>query len=215
MTKAELLTTLDIQDPFKDFVPQKESTLWGWNGDKSVFSDLMVRKKPRLIIEVGSWLGMSTYTMATLLKKHNLDSIIVCVDTWLGSQEHWEDPDMRQHLELKNGFPTFYWSFLSNMRKQEVDDVIVPLPLPSQIAARFLKAKNLQADLIYIDGSHQEQDVYNDLCSYWPLLAPGGVIFGDDWPWESVSNAVKRFCDEKKLVYRVQDINWTIEKLTE
>jgi predicted O-methyltransferase YrrM len=71
---------------------------------------------------------------------------------------------------------------------------------------------DVKADLIYIDGSHDEKDVYDDLSVYWDLLSPGGVVFGDDWPWEQVSNAVKAFCADKGRAYQVHDINWLIQK---
>ena len=44
------------------------------------------------------------------------------------------------------------------------------------------------------------------------LLSPGGVVFGDDFPWDSVANAVKAFCAEKGVPYQVADINWIIRK---
>jgi NAD(P)-dependent dehydrogenase (short-subunit alcohol dehydrogenase family) len=41
-------------------------------------------------------------------------------------------------------------------------------------------------DLIYVDGSHDYDDVAADLAAYRPLVRPGGVMFGDDycgsWP---------------------------------
>lgn len=213
MNKREVLRALDIPDPFEGFRPVKESSIWGWNGDKPIFAQLIREKNPLLIVEVGSWLGMSTYTMGNTLKNIGSDAAIICVDTWLGSQEHWQNPDMRKHLELEHGFPTFYKSFLGNMLTNGLSDRVVPIPLPSLIAARWFKSIGLQADLIYVDGSHNEKDVYEDLCTYWELLAQGGFIFGDDWPWVSVSNAVKRFCEEKNLHLRLQDIDWVIKKV--
>lgn len=36
-------------------------------------------------------------------------------------------------------------------------------------------------DLIYIDGSHLFQDVYDDLFQAWEVLNPGGLLMVDDW----------------------------------
>lgn len=213
MKKTELLKTLLLQDAFDNFEPVPNTKLWGWNGERQIFPALIQQLKPSLIIEVGSWMGQSAANMGASCKALGLsDTAVVCIDTWLGSKEHWRDPNLVEHLELQNGYPTFYRRFLTNMVQAGVSDVIVPLPMPSQIGASYLKDFSLQSELIYIDGSHDEKDVYDDLTAYWDLLHPGGVVFGDDWPWESVANAVKAFCAEKGCVYSVHEINWLIRK---
>jgi predicted O-methyltransferase YrrM len=213
MKKNELLKMFDWGDPFDGFVTVPETKLFGWNGDRQIFPALIQQLKPSLIIEVGSWMGLSAANMAASCKALGLnDTAVVCVDTWLGSKEHWRDPNLVGHLELQNGYPTFYRRFMTNMVQAGVSDVIVPVPMPSQIGASYLKDFKLQAELIYIDGSHEEKDVYDDLTAYWDLLHPGGVVFGDDFPWESVANAVKAFCAEKGCVYTVHEINWIIRK---
>jgi predicted O-methyltransferase YrrM len=213
MNKQELLKTLNLKDCFSGFSSIPETKLWGWNGDRQIFPALIEHLKPSLIIEVGSWMGQSAVNMASSCKALGLtNTSVICIDTWLGSKEHWRDPSLVGHLELEHGYPTFYRRFLSNVNNAGVSDFVVPVPMPSQIGASYLKDFNLQAELIYIDGSHDEKDVYDDLVAYWDLLAPGGVIFGDDWPWDSVANAVKAFCAEKACSYQVHDINWIIRK---
>lgn len=213
MNKQDLLTTFGLEDPFKDFQPKDDTKLWGWNGDRPIFPTLVNDIKPKLVIEVGSWMGLSAVNLATSLKQQGLtNSSLVCIDTWLGSEEHWRDPELRKHMELENGFPTFYKRFMTNIVKAECESMVVPLPMPSQIAAKYLKAYSLKADLIYIDGSHEQKDVYDDLTAYWDLLAPGGAIFGDDWTWDSVSNAVKAFCAGEGVPYHVHEINWILRK---
>jgi hypothetical protein len=213
MKKNELLKMFDWKDPFDGFVTVPETKLFGWNGDRQIFPALIQQLKPSLIIEVGSWMGLSAANMAASCKALGLnDTAVVCVDTWLGSKEHWRDPNLVGHLELQNGYPTFYRRFMTNMVQAGVSDVVVPVPMPSQIGASYLKDFKLQAELIYIDGSHEEKDVYDDLTAYWDLLHPGGVVFGDDFPWESVANAVKAFCASTGVPCQVVDINWIIRK---
>jgi len=215
MKKQELLSKLGLEDPFTGFQPKEDTKLWGWNGDRAIFPQLVSDLKPKQVIEVGSWMGLSSVNLASSLKRFGLtESSLICIDTWLGSQEHWQDPTLRPHLELENGFPTFYKRFMSNVVKTECSDVVLPLPMPSLIGASYLKANGVKADLIYIDGSHDEKDVYADLTAYWELLNPGGAIFGDDWPWDSVSNAVKAFCAGTGAPYHVHEINWIIRKRT-
>lgn len=90
----------------------------------------------------------------------------------------------------------------------------MPVPNTSAIAARFLKRLGIVADAVYIDASHEEADVYEDLVHYWELLRPQGILFGDDWHaiWYGVICAVNRFARERKLPLRVDKTQWAIRK---
>ena len=119
----------------------------------------------KFIIEVGSWKGASAVTMADALKAEGLDGRILCVDTWLGALEFWSDqsdPQRFRALECKHGFPSVYYRFLANICHRGHQQRIVPFPLPSTAAALWLMRTDLRADLIYLDGSHEEEDVYQD-----------------------------------------------------
>ena len=73
--------------------------------------------------------------------------------------------------------------------------------MPSNIAARLIKHYELEADLIFLDGSHDEKDGWDDLNGYMELLADGGVICGDDFQWAGVAASVKRYCAEHNCAY--------------
>lgn len=66
--------------------------------------------------------------------------------------------------------------------------------------------------MIYIDGSHEEEDVYQDLVSWWDLVRDGGVLFGDDWTWDGVRLAVERFAAENSLTITHRHDKWELEK---
>ncbi len=192
--------------------------LQGWNGNSKLFDELITKTAPEIIIEVGSWKGQSAMTMATSLKKINPNGKIYCVDTWLGAIEFWagaEDTEARNLLQ-KNGYPQVYYQFLSNVVHCNCQDIILPLPMPSITAARYLQIKNVRSKLIYIDGSHEEDDVYMDLNYYYNLLENGGIMFGDDIWHSSVTLAVEKFTKEKNLSYTVQERDggkfWIIQK---
>jgi predicted O-methyltransferase YrrM len=63
----------------------------------------------------------------------------------------------------------------------------LPMPMPSSMACKIVEP----AQLIYIDGSHEYEDVKADCRNYWPLLQEGGVMFGDDFDWPTVAQAVR------------------------
>ena len=191
--------------------------LQGWNGSSPIFHTLISKINPKTIIEVGSWKGLSAITMGKSVKSLGLsDTKIHCVDTWLGAVEFWgshaNTPE--RNLLLKNGYPQIYYQFLSNVVHSGLEDIILPFPNTSLIAAKYFKSIGLRSQMIYIDASHDEEDVYNDLKYYFELLDNGGVIFGDDYHnWLDVQKAVKRFSDDTHLGFEVVENNfWVIYK---
>jgi predicted O-methyltransferase YrrM len=214
MNKRRIEETLNLRDPFIDFVPEPGTRLWGWNGTGPIFDRLIEQVRPSLIIEIGGWMGESTCTMAHALRKHGcVDTGIITIDTWLGSAEHWLSDEQRPHLELKNGYPSFYRRFMTNVLNQGHQDIVLPLPMPSAIAGQLLAHYPIKADLIYVDGSHAEADVFSDLTTYWPLLTPNGVMFGDDIAWPSVAAAVRRFSYSTGIDHENDsNVHWIIRK---
>jgi len=189
----------------------------GWHSDSPIFKHVVETVSPNLIVEVGTWKGKSAIEMMRWAKP---TTTIICVDTWLGSLEHWMNEDM----ELLYGRPTLYIDFLKNIREAQIEEQVRPLPMPSKQAARFLKWKwdwVPKADLIYIDGSHDEQDVLSDLVEYWPLVQKGGIMFGDDYgEWQTVEDAVEKFVQGRTdMDFRLKDYTdreecfWIMEKI--
>jgi hypothetical protein len=216
MKKNDLLQKLGIQDSFVGFSPLADAVLEGWNGDSPFLTHFVADRKPRLVIEVGTWLGLSAANFGLTLKKvlGDADFSVICIDTWLGSLEHWIEPELTAKLKMKCGRPTLYEQFLSNMLRIKLEEHIVPIPLPSQIAAHLLKHRQISSSLIYLDGSHDEKDIYDDLVAYWPIVESGGVILGDDWKWDSVRAGVGRFASENQIqpIVHSNDINWVLPK---
>ena len=54
-------------------------------------------------------------------------------------------------------------------------------------------------EVIYLDSAHEAGETLLELQLAWSILAPGGVLFGDDWKWHAVRNDVLRFHDGGKL----------------
>lgn len=137
-------------------------------------------KPAKIVIEVGSWLGSSTRYIANQLPS---DGLVYAVDTWLGSIENADDPRL----------PYLFQLFLSNVKHAGLAHKIIPIRMNSLEAA---KALNVIADLIYIDASHDEESVFNDIMAWYPHLAPDGIICGDDGSFESVQRAAYRASQE-------------------
>ncbi len=190
------------------------SDLRGWDSQAPIFREVIEEVKPKVIIEVGSWLGASAIHMASICEE--LNTTILCVDTWLGSLEMWLYPHDPEHqsdaLKLKFGYPQLYYTFLSNITRAGYQSKIIPYPMTSRIAAQYFTYHNFKADLIYIDASHDYKSVKDDLYAYWPLLNDNGILFGDDYTWNSVQLAVHHFSDSISRVVTGTQRHYIIRK---
>jgi predicted O-methyltransferase YrrM len=185
----------------------------GWNSEHPIFQRIVSKYVAPTIIEVGTWHGASAIQMARNLP--NGMGRIYCVDTWLGALEFWtthKDTPERD-LMLKHGYPQVYYHFLRCVQAAGVERYITPIPMPSLMAARYLSSEKVQADVIYIDGSHEYDDVKADIAAYMPLLRTGGTMFGDDFSaFEGVARAVEETFGR---TFALEDKNfWIIEKPT-
>lgn len=141
-----------------------------------VFEDVVAKCSPRVVIEVGSWKGVSACRWAQL---GGPECVVYCVDTWLGGFDQLKGP-VSYAIPRTRGLPTVYLQFLANVYRNGYANQIIPIPNTSATGARLLKQAGATADLVYIDGSHEYRDVCNDLEDYWPLVRPGGCMLVDD-----------------------------------
>jgi hypothetical protein len=153
-----------------------------WYGDhgamREIFAKAINATNPAFIIEVGSFVGESAIFMAQLLKKQNRDCVILCVDTWYAGFDHWKGA--REKIRMHFGRPDFYYKFVANIIANNCQDVIIPFAMDSIGAARVIKWLGLVPNLIYVDASHEQGDVFRDYEAYWDLLGPGGGMLVDD-----------------------------------
>jgi SAM-dependent methyltransferase len=215
----QILSAFHQSDPYAQF-PYHNYPLDLQGGPEDQLLDQLIEKRrPSLIVEVGTWKGASALQMAACMKRLGIDGAVVCVDTWLGSLEHLtkrvQGCDLGPHVS--HGYPTLYFQFLANVLHKGMQDLIVPVPTTSAIGARWLAHHRCQADVVYLDGSHDEEDVYQDVASYWKILRPGGILLGDDWHafWHGVICGVNRFVKENGLNLQVVNTKWLLEKSRE
>ncbi len=157
----------------------------GWFINAEQMKTLLEAKKPRVVVEVGSWIGQSTRFIAEHLSE---GSKVFAVDSWTPTESQYQG-DKR--------IPYLYQLFLSNTIHAGLTDKVVPVRMTSLEAAQAL---SVRADLIYIDGAHDEESVYNDIMAWYPHLTPKGVMCGDDWGCsETVRAGVTRAAESLHL----------------
>ncbi len=149
------------------------------------------------IVEVGSFMGLSSIVMAhALIANQNEGARLYCVDTWQGSPEH-------QQMEVVKE-EKLYDIFIRNIQDAGVDHIICPVRKRSTEAAADFADES--ADLIFIDGDHSFEACYADLKAWYPKLKPGGILIGHDCvPGSGVRQALEKFTAEYQLSYRVTE----------
>ena len=194
--KQSLLETLGMPDPWDEDYQHLEFEPHGWfpKSGQTMLDRLCRQLHPSVIIEVGSWMGKSTRFLADRC------DLVVAVDHWLGSKEHQE--------AHKEKLPTLFDQFLSNCERHR--DKIVPLRMTSDEAAKLPLP---EADLIYLDGSHEYDQVKADIENYYGFLATPGVMCGDDYQRDCgrgqvIARAVHGFADRERLLVGVKVPIW-------
>ena len=133
--------------------------------------------KTTLVVEIGSWLGKSG---GFILEKAP-NATLVCIDTWLGNMHQYQDEKTRRLL------PTLYDQFLRNMWDRR--ERVIPVRATSFVGLQILRHLGVKPDLVFVDGSHDTDDVRRDA-----LMAAkcnsDTIIVGDDWQWEEVRKGV-------------------------
>ena len=178
-------------DPYANFNVGRYD-LQGWASTSEAFEYCIQEIKPKLIVEVGTWKGASAVHMARTCLKYYDDFEIVCIDTFLGSVEHWTN--VSPHLpkaSLINGRAPLYEQFLSNVKITNLTKYITPFPIDSINGALSLLKLGVQADMVYIDAGHEYQSVVFDLELYKNVVRSGGYMLGDDWFHPPIKAAVK------------------------
>jgi hypothetical protein len=202
MNTTDYFDLLGLKSPYTRFEGRTDLTekVQGWTGTHKFLTEIVEKVRPSTIIEIGSYLGQSAITMAKATKTFELGTKMLCIDTWLGSPEHWRSDKcrcLRDFDYFAHGISTMYDQFVVNMILNKVDDMVVPLPNTSKNMHDVLKWKGVTADLIYVDGSHDKDDVCEDVILYAQLLNKGGFLFGDDYrSWEGVRLGAHAACEQ-------------------
>jgi len=151
-------------------------------------------------VEVGSWKGRSASFMAVEIHNSGHKDAIKfdCVDTWKGSIEH-QDLD-----EIKND--SLYRMFLQNV--EPVIDLINPIRKSSIEASKQYDDNSL--DFVFLDASHEYNDVIEDINAWLPKLKIGGTLAGHDYGRHDVNKAVNDYFKNKE--FSVSEDCWIYEK---
>jgi len=219
-TYAEVLEKIHCGiNPYDGFETVKWPNDWhGWDSCHHWFRELTDQIRPRIVVEVGTYKGGSARHVAEGLKERGMDSVVIAVDTWLGDRILWTFPEHRPSLKITHGRPEIYNTFMSNTIVSGLKDYIIPLPMDSASACKYLQQLCVQSEMIYIDGSHEGGCAYRDIIGYFDnVLLHGGVLIVDDYEpsnpmFEEIVRDVRRFSMERNLSFEVSGVKALFRK---
>lgn len=127
--------------------------------------DLVEALRPRMVVELGVYNGLSFFTFCQALQDFDVDGVAYAVDTWEGDA-HTDSYDESIFREVQaharehyRGFAYLLRMYFHEALPQFADDSI---------------------ELLHIDGLHTYEAVREDFESWYPKVRPGGVVLFHD-----------------------------------
>ncbi|MBB4153161.1 hypothetical protein GGQ80_001049 [Sphingomonas jinjuensis] len=142
--------------------------------------------RPRSIVELGTWHGMSYLAFCQAVKTLGLDTWTVAVDTWQGDHQAGSlDPEA--YTSLRAAHDPKYSAF-SRLLRCTFDEAL------NQV-------EDGSVDLLHIDGLHTYDAVKHDFESWFPKLSDRAVVLFHDTYETHADFGVHRFWAEVAASY--------------
>jgi predicted O-methyltransferase YrrM len=150
---------------------------------QSFYERMVMRFNNATFVEIGAWKGQSIMYLAERIKELNKKIKLYTIDTFEGSVEHKKEDVIVTHM--------LYDVYLKNI--EPMKDYITTIKGNSQEVHTQFKDNSI--DFLFLDGSHEFEDVKKDLKLWYPKVKTGGIISGHDYTWVDgrVAMAVNQF----------------------
>jgi hypothetical protein len=161
----------------------------GWSRDILPFYDEMAKRIPHggVFIEVGVFLGRSLAYMG----QRRPDLELWAIDPWLDDTSTGY-LGMGEYAELGAKHGGLFFAFLDLMRAN-APDVLERVHIVRGTVDTI--ALDVAADMLFIDGAHDEESVKKDLHGFGYLVKKGGIVSGHDYQpdYQGVIDVVDSF----------------------
>ena len=203
------------RDPFDAANAETLDAGYPHSGLRSSFVRSVLQSfKPLLWLEVGAFIGNSAVMTAAVAAHLCMrDLSIVSIDPFTGDQMMWNLHRFAKLVDgevahrwgydflglTKDGRPTIRDRYMANVLVSGAAPWVLPITAPGLVGMRLLKMMHTSKKLttlpqvLFLDSAHEADETRLELEQSFKLLAPGGLLFGDDWSWEAVRNDVTAF----------------------
>ncbi len=176
------------------FAPRRyrPGNLRTWSGHLPFARDLVASLQPRILVELGTHFGESYFGFCQSVEEVGISCLCYAVDSWRGDphagnygDEVWEEVDR---------YNTHWYGAFSQLLRKYFDDA----------QAEF---SDESIDLLHIDGMHTYAAVKHDWDTWFPKVAPGGIVLLHDIAARHLDFGVWKLWDELSAQYESFDFH--------
>jgi hypothetical protein len=192
--------------------------LWSLDGGgREIVTDLIKRVQPRLMLEVGTFLGGS----ALRWLEANPDLTLIVMDTWHDGAAQWIDtciaerpswlPDVEPLRPISEVLKQYGFEAVALHNLRQYRNRVIPVKMQCRDGYANVR-EYVKPDIIYIDADKQPEDY---LLAH--ELFPQARLCGDDWTWQDpngsypVREYVARIAGLRNCAILVKDATWVLE----
>ena len=135
-------------------------------------------------LEIGCFEGLSSFYVLSQFKFVNAYFVDI-----------WDEPN-KNSKSLTSDFNKVEKLFDENLSKFN----FTKIKDDSVISMRKLLRKNMNFDFIYIDGSHNGEDILSDAIEAFKILKKGGLIFFDDFLQYELNRKIQSYVGIEKFL---------------
>jgi hypothetical protein len=163
VSALDVICDLTLEPMFR--LPDRRGTNSAWWGHVPFAAWLVKAVRPRSIVELGTFSGVSYAAFCQAVLSEGLDCTCHAVDTWQGdahSGNYGEDiyQDFKRYHDA-------HYASISTVHRCTFDEAVSRFPDGS-------------VDILHIDGMHTYEAVRHDFESWLPKLSPRGVVLFHD-----------------------------------
>lgn len=133
-----------------------------------VIHKLVAMTDAKKICEIGSWVGESTSYWANAVKDNG--GIVYAVD--------WFKGNIGTGLDTIASQTDVYHIFLNNITELGLRNIVKVFHMASLDAVKFIDDESM--DIVFIDASHDYDNISKDIKAWYPKVRKGGIICGHD-----------------------------------
>jgi len=185
-------STMGLHD-FSTIEELKESRIWphAYNAAFGILPYIRRLGDNTQGVEIGTERGESAYL---ILDECPNVTTLWTVDPYV-EYENWNGPVEQEKLDKYKG--------IAETNLEVFNGRASPLIMTSDEAVDWL-AHIEKVDFVFIDGSVDEEQYYQDMKNWYTKIRPGGLFAAHNYQLESVRNALKRFREEDKIRIPIQ-----------
>lgn len=181
--------------PLHDRITRAITPLEGWCTPEkaAVLCDLILARRPGLIVEIGVWGGRSLIAMGIAAQEAGT-GMVFGIDPW-GAGEALEGDNGEAHNQWwkKIDFERIYSGFVSAVEANDLLSWCRWVRASSEDSKKMFAQQSI--NFLHLDSNHSEFCSCRDVASWMPKLSLNAIFVIDDTDWPTQIKAIQAIRD--------------------